>query len=77
MIGAGGRDGLMDLEDPTVRARALLHNVHVIQPSPPHPPIHNYYNDLLTGGEIPTSGVSIKPRAVQTLSTLRRTSCDR
>ena len=65
MTGAGGRGGLMDLKDPVVRAAVLLHKVHLIQPSPPHPPIHNYYyNELLTGGEIPNSGVSIKPRAV-------------
>jgi hypothetical protein len=66
MTGAGGRGGLMDLKDPVVSTAVLLHKVHLIQPSPPHPPIHNYdYNELLTGGEIPNSGVSIKPRAVQ------------
>lgn len=42
MTGAGGRDELLDLDDPAVRAGALLHKVHQIQPSPPRPPIYNY-----------------------------------
>jgi len=63
----------MDLKDPVVSTAVLLHKVHLIQPSPPHPPIHNYdYNELLTGGEIPNSGVSIKPRAVHTAVQPRR-----
>ena len=64
-VGGGGEAAPPPLRAGTRKIRTHR-QAHLIRPLPPHPRIRTHpYNDLLTGGEIPNSGVSIKPRAAQ------------